>query len=101
MLTVYRGIDHSLMDSQLKSIHQHLHGNPTAFFLIKSDGAKAEVGALDKYEEFFANVPPSSVRGFRVDRNCYLSLFSKLSGSTTLQVHRRILDGHSETFWRI
>jgi ubiquitin-like modifier-activating enzyme ATG7 len=51
-----------LTNFQLKSIHQHLHTNPTPFFLIKSNGSKAEVGSLDKYEEFFANVPPLSVR---------------------------------------
>lgn len=50
---------------QLKSIHQRLHSSPTPFFLIKSDGDKAEVGPLDKYEEFFANVPPLSVRGLQ------------------------------------
>lgn len=50
------------MGFKLKSIHQYLLTNPTPFFLIKSDGSKAEVGSLDKYEEFFANVPPLSVR---------------------------------------
>ena len=49
---------------QLKSIHQHLHANPTPFFLVKSDGKETEIGALDKYQEFFANVPPLSVRSF-------------------------------------
>lgn len=52
--------DQAFSQGALKSIHQHLQANPTPFFLIKSDGDKAEVGALDKYQELFANVPTSS-----------------------------------------
>ena len=59
-----------LTNFQLKTIHQHLHANPTPFFLIKSDGSKAEVGSLDKYEEFFQDVSTSSVRCFRICQNC-------------------------------
>ena len=61
----YKLISHLLIIFQLKSVHQYLHANPAPFFLIKSDGSKAEVGPLDKYEEFFASVPPLSVRGLQ------------------------------------
>jgi len=47
---------------QLLSIHEQLGKNTKPFFLVRSSGSTVEVGAVDKYSEFFANVPQSSVR---------------------------------------
>lgn len=37
-----------------------MHSNPSAFFLVKTEGGQSQTAPLDKYEEFYANVPASS-----------------------------------------
>ncbi|KAL0953093.1 hypothetical protein HGRIS_004364 [Hohenbuehelia grisea] len=45
---------------QLVSIHEELRQSTQAFFLVRTVNSRTDVGAVEQYEEFFKDVPPSS-----------------------------------------
>ena len=46
---------------QLKTIHGKLASESRPFFLVRPAGNTVEIGPVEDYGQFFANVPPSSV----------------------------------------
>ena len=47
---------------QMQSIHGKLQSNSRPFFLVRPAGNSVEIGSIEDHDQFFANVPPTSVR---------------------------------------
>jgi hypothetical protein len=47
---------------QLGYIHEKLQSDSLPFFLVRPAGNSVEIGSVEDHDQFFANVPPASVR---------------------------------------
>ena len=49
------------LGTQLTTIHVKLQSESRPFFLVQPAANTVEIGAVEDYDQFFANVPPGSV----------------------------------------
>lgn len=50
-----------MLGMQLKTIHGKLPSESRSFFLVRPAGNTMEIGPVEEYDQFFADVPPASV----------------------------------------
>jgi ubiquitin-like modifier-activating enzyme ATG7 len=60
----YFVLDHILMPLavQLKTIHAKLQSDSRPFFLVRTAENSVQIGSIEDHDQFFANVPSTSVR---------------------------------------